>query len=284
MHLKALAPWFGAKRTIAPRVVEALGNHSLYFEPFCGSLAVLLAKPRARMEVVNDLHGGLVNLARVVQSDSLAPRLYDRLARTAFSKALLEDALARHVEGTVPAPPWPDLDRAYDYMVLSWMGRNGLAGTLGEEATGFCVRYTGGGGDPAVRWRNAAESLPGWWDRLRSVTILNEDALGLIPRFEDTPEAVLYADPPYLVEGGEYLHGLAADGHARLSEGLRRFDATRVVLSYYDDPRLGEWYVSHGWRRVEVEARRHMGGGSRGKAPEVLLLNPAAQAARGGTR
>ena len=39
MQIKALAPWFGGKRTLAPRIVAELGPHRAYWEPFCGSLA-----------------------------------------------------------------------------------------------------------------------------------------------------------------------------------------------------------------------------------------------------
>ncbi len=42
--ITAIAPWFGGKRTLAPRIIEALGKHTAYWEPFCGSMAVLLAK------------------------------------------------------------------------------------------------------------------------------------------------------------------------------------------------------------------------------------------------
>lgn len=55
--IKALSPWFGSKRNLAPRIVEAVGKHSAYWEPFAGSIAVLLAKPVVTMETVNDLHG-----------------------------------------------------------------------------------------------------------------------------------------------------------------------------------------------------------------------------------
>ena len=63
----ALVPYFGAKRTLAPAIVEELGPHVAYWEICCGSMAVLFAKEPSRTEVVNDLHGDLVNLARVVQ-------------------------------------------------------------------------------------------------------------------------------------------------------------------------------------------------------------------------
>ena len=39
MKIRALAPWFGGKRTLAPAIVQQLGKHTQYFEPFCGSMA-----------------------------------------------------------------------------------------------------------------------------------------------------------------------------------------------------------------------------------------------------
>jgi hypothetical protein len=41
MPIKALAPWFGGKRNLAPLIVAELGEHRCYWEPFCGSMAGL---------------------------------------------------------------------------------------------------------------------------------------------------------------------------------------------------------------------------------------------------
>lgn len=41
MKLKSILPWFGGKRTLAPRIVDELGEHSYYFEACAGSMAVL---------------------------------------------------------------------------------------------------------------------------------------------------------------------------------------------------------------------------------------------------
>lgn len=46
MKIRAIAPWFGGKRTLAEEIVRELGKHTQYFEPFCGSAAVLFAKDR----------------------------------------------------------------------------------------------------------------------------------------------------------------------------------------------------------------------------------------------
>ena len=72
MKIKAIAPWFGGKRTMAPDIVAQLGKHTQYFEPFCGSMAVLFGKPRSMHETVNDLHGDLINLALVLQGEKTA--------------------------------------------------------------------------------------------------------------------------------------------------------------------------------------------------------------------
>lgn len=75
MEIKGLAPWFGSKRMLAPTIVAQLGLHQAYWEPFAGSMSVLLAKPAATMENVNDLHGDLVNLARVVKDAEIGQSL-----------------------------------------------------------------------------------------------------------------------------------------------------------------------------------------------------------------
>ena len=82
MQLKALAPWFGSKRGLAPTIVEQLGPHKYYIEPFCGSLAVLLAKDPTSHELACDLHGDLVNLGRVCQEQKSAVQgqIVDRCA------------------------------------------------------------------------------------------------------------------------------------------------------------------------------------------------------------
>lgn len=277
MKTSAIAPWFGGKRTLAPTIVEELGDHGAYWEPFCGSLAVLFAKPESRSETVNDLHGDLVNLARVVASDG-AVRLYERLARTTFCEALFHETRERLRGGGVADP----IDAAYCFFVESWMGRNGVAGTRDANAA-FCKRYTSNGGDPARRFQNAVESIPAWHHRLRAVQIYSTDGVGLIERIEDKAGTVIYADPPYLVKGAEYRHDFAdgfmgvTNDHERLAAALGRFRKTRVVVSYYEHPALASLY--RGWTVRPVHTTKAMvNQGMRGSkgvtvAPEVLLIN-----------
>lgn len=277
MQVTAIVPWFGSKRTLAPRIVEALGPHKAYWEPFCGSLAVLLAKEPATMETACDIHGDLINLAWVVQSETLAPELYGRLARVMMCEKLFKDeAAAWKQNGHQPAPATADIDRAYRFFICSWMGMNGVAGTQSYNQ-GFCARFTKNGGHAGTRFVAAVESIPWWHQRLRTVTILDRDAFKVIDKIEDAPGVVIYVDPPYLTKGAKYVHDFEAGDHDRLAKALARFQQTRVVVSYYEHPRLVELYP--GWQHVDCTlAKAMVASGKRDtanatRAPEVLLIN-----------
>jgi hypothetical protein len=63
--LKAPFPYFGGKSSVAPIVWERLGDVDNFVEPFCGSAAVLLARPTPpRIETVNDADCYVANFWR----------------------------------------------------------------------------------------------------------------------------------------------------------------------------------------------------------------------------
>jgi DNA adenine methylase len=302
MKVRAIAPWFGGKRTLAPVIVGELGDHRAYWEPFGGSLPVLLEKQPSSQETVSDLHGDLINLAWVIADERTAVELYAKTSRTPFSEALFERA--RRVLSAAPAPETADVERAYWYFVFSWMGRNGLAGTSRALTSALAIRYTSGGGSPVTRFRSAVESIPPWHYRICDVLILRRDAFTLLPEIEDSDNVVVYVDSPYLLEtrsagaefekGARYVHdfdsdpqsaglfvggegGRRRDKHELLAGHLKRFKHARIVISYYDHPRLRDLY--RGWtfrdvainKNIAAQNRRGMEGGT--KAPEVLIIN-----------
>ena len=114
---------------MAPEIIAELGDHGQYFEPFCGSMAVLMAKEPSQKETVCDLHADLTNLARVIQDRDTAEKLYDRTQRVLFCDEILKDAKS-YLEITAELEDGEiDAERAYWYFLASWMGRNGTAGT-----------------------------------------------------------------------------------------------------------------------------------------------------------
>ena len=283
MKITALAPWYGSKRTLAPRIVDELGPHTYYVEPFGGSLAVLLRKPASSMETVNDMHGDLINLARVLASESGAVELYGRASRMLMHEDLHTES-KHHIKATECVPPetvgqveTSHIDRALHYLVMSWQGRNGSAGTMLSNIT-LAKRFTHNGGSGGLRWLGAVESIPAWHERLRAVQIMRMDAIALLTRLGDQDKTVIYADPPYVEKGAKYVHDFDQAGHEQLAGVLRSFRRARVVVSYYDHPLVRELY--DGWTLVECPvAKALVNGGRRDqtsgpeKAPEILLIN-----------
>lgn len=292
MKVTAIAPWFGGKRTLAGEIVTELGPHHSYWEPFCGSAAVLFAKEPSRQETLIDLHGELTNLAAVLADEDLAVRLYSRTSRTIYSTELFRQSLEWLDRRGEAAWGSPDLEAAYHYFVCAWMGRNGCAGCT---RTSFqpSIRYTTGGGSSSTRFRSAVESIPAWHERLRNAIVIWGDAFDHLPKIEDSAEVAIYADPPYIrttrgVGGGSnYKHDFTEpegamplfgvdDDHARLASELRRFKRARIVVSYYEHPRLAKlypgWTVRKLYRQKNLHVQNRRGEG-RCEAPEVLIIN-----------
>jgi hypothetical protein len=73
MTLKAPFPYFGGKSKVAHEVWHRLGDVVNFVEPFCGSAAVLLARPsRPRTETVNDANCFISNFWRAMAADPVA--------------------------------------------------------------------------------------------------------------------------------------------------------------------------------------------------------------------
>ena len=88
--LKPPFTYFGGKTINAGRIAALLPAHGHYVEPYCGSLAVLLAKSRSGMETVNDLDRALITFWRVLRERPA--ELARRCALTPHSLAEFRDA------------------------------------------------------------------------------------------------------------------------------------------------------------------------------------------------
>ncbi len=290
MKVRTLVAWFGGKRTLAPKIVGELGSHSMYVEPFCGSMAVLLAKKRCSHEIVNDLYGDLINLARVIASDRWE-ELYNRLYRTLCAEEIFDECKVKFLAGDLePAKTIGDVgdehvERAYIYFVVSWMGRGGVCGTKRQNYQ-LARRWKSSGGSGGRRFASAVDSMRAWHERLRGVSIMNMDGFKLIEKVFDDARLVMYVDPPYLMGGartggngsGAYKHEFTQEDHGRLAKLLGRFEKARVIVSCYNDERLEKLYPLAKWERRKVFKKKSVGfmnggGYTQTEAPEVLLLN-----------
>jgi DNA adenine methylase len=248
-------PYYGGKGRLAPWIASLIPPHRAYVEAFCGSAAVLFAKPRASHEVINDISGDVVTFFRTLrdQPDALARACQlSPYARDEYRSALLD------VEGI------DDLERARRVFVRATQAFNGdglSAGRAGAWSNGH--RLTGR--SQARQVADLADALGTVADRLRGVVVEHRDAHEVIAAY-DGPDVVFYLDPPYLgstrtsLTAGDnrrrrdYQHDMPADcQHEALAQTLASCRAT-VLLSGYDSPLYQRLYA--GWSRTQTRATR----------------------------
>lgn len=235
--------YFGSKLRLADRIVDLLPAHDHYVEPFAGSLAVLLAKPRSKMETVNDLDGDLMTFWRVLR---------ERPDELALQMALTPHARAEYAIGLdIDGAGGDDLERARRVWVKLSQGRGG---TLRRTGWRFY-------GDPAGSTIGMPGYLAGYVarvppaaDRLAGVSLECRDALDVITTYGQHPGVLLYCDPPYLgsTRAANYRHEMTADDqHRALADALADCRAA-VVLSGYASPLYEDLFA--GWHRAELKA------------------------------
>lgn len=71
---KPILRWPGGKSRLLSNILPLIPEHICYAEPFAGGLAVLLAKPRSKVEVTNDANGTFVGLSACAVAFAGAPR------------------------------------------------------------------------------------------------------------------------------------------------------------------------------------------------------------------
>lgn len=235
--------YFGGKTRLAPRIAALLPEHSHYVEPFAGSLAVLLSKPRATMETVNDLDGDLMTFWRVLR---------DRPADLARVCALTPHSRAEYESARCAAlGEQSDLERARLVWVLLTQGRAGTMRTTGWRY--FRDRASSTVGVPAYL-AGYVDRIVEAADRLQGVSLEQGDALELIDNYGRNDTTLIYADPPYLTstrarQGKKYAHELLAPADHRALAELLRDCRGPVVLSGYASP-LYDQDLYADWHRV----------------------------------
>lgn len=88
MSAAPIVPWLGGKRRLAERLLALFPPHECYVEAFAGGAALFFLRPQpAKVEILNDANGELVNLYRVVQHHVVGGCRSRQAARSAPSPA-----------------------------------------------------------------------------------------------------------------------------------------------------------------------------------------------------
>lgn len=254
--MKAIMKYPGSKWSIARWIINFFPEHHSYLEPFAGSLAVLMNKPRSHIETVNDIDGNVVNLFRWIRDDP--EKLAHEIYFTPYARRVYEDAFASETKDS--------LGKAVNFYIRLNMG-HGFR-TNGEKV----------GWKNDVQGRERAYASKDWCDlpgkimqaaeRLRGVQIDNRPAVELIKRFNHD-NVLIYCDPPYMLDtrhGRQYRCEMDDEDHEELLNVLCRHKGP-ALISGYDTEMYRDMLCK--WERREKKSFTQVGT----EKNEILWMN-----------
>jgi len=271
--IRPAAKWHGGKWRLAKWIISFMPQkHDVYVEPFAGSAAVLLNKPRSLIEVYNDMDLQVFNYFVILRN---------------FPEALIRNIKLTPFHSEEWAFSWDtdDLDvitpieNARRFYIRSFMSIMGPTATWGNGFRRQKVYSRGKSGKssmkPAAISFSETSHLYTIADRLRGVTFENIDAIACMSLY-DSPDTLMYIDPPYLETTRQHKldHAYA---HEMLDEGVHISFLSQILeaasmslISHYKCELYDDMLLPKGWECFEKEARTNGGG----KTLEAIYLNP----------
>jgi DNA adenine methylase len=171
--------WPGGKSRMLKMILPRIPKHVCYDECFAGGLAVLLAKERSAVEIVNDANGTLVALYRNLQYH--LPAILSELNWMFSSRQTLHDFIAQ--------PGLTEIQRAARFLLVN---RTSFGGNMHS----FAVAKTAGGGAAFDR-DGIAKMLGAAHERLNKVVVENLPYERCLANY-DSKDTFHFMDPPYL--------------------------------------------------------------------------------------
>jgi len=285
MNTKLTQPikWHGGKHYLTKWIIGHTPPHLHFVEPFFGGGSVLLARDptkdwlsvngeqlpshqRGCSEVVNDLSGELMNFWRVLQDPVLFVAFCRQVECMPLSEVEWSDA-GEAVNGSDPVA------RAVRFFVRARQSRQGL---MKDFATLSRNRTRRRMNEQTSAWLTAIEGLGDVHQRLKTVVILQDDAVRVIER-QDGPYTLFYCDPPYLhetrVATSTYAFEMDAMAHEKLLQTLAQIKG-KFLLSGYPSALYEDYAARHGWRRADCEIdNKASGKKKKEKKCECLWMN-----------
>lgn len=260
-----LPPYLGGKKLQARWIADQLPLRAGYVEPFAGMAAVLMARPQARHEMLNDADEDI--WAWWVGVRDHGDELREYLRSTPYARRELEACAARLRAGGLSV-----VERAAAVTIcLHANYQTSMAGNPVFRAMHYKPDDVMHRQMPLSHTHglvNIVESIPVIARRLRTVELECRDGVTVTDTYVRSSQAVVYVDPPYASTRG-YRHTVDLDD---LADVLRDASAAVAVSGYPScgwDERLPDW------RRVDYDRRRSRSSSARGEGMvrECLWLN-----------
>ncbi|MCB6182297.1 DNA adenine methylase [Leeia sp. TBRC 13508] len=249
-----IIPWIGGKRRLAKTILPMFPEHTCYVEPFCGAAALYFMKEPAKVEVINDINGELVNLYRVVKHH------LEEFVRQ-FKWALSSRQLYKWLQIT-PEETLTDIQRAARFYYLQKLSFGGKVDgqTFGTATTSA----------PRLNLLRLEEDLSQAHLRLSRTFIEHLDWSKCIQKY-DRPHTLFYCDPPYWDTEG-YGVDFAFENYIELAR-LAKSIQGKMIVSVNDIPEMRKVFAGLSVETCSINYTVGQGDLARSKRSELIIKN-----------
>lgn len=251
---KPIIPWPGGKRRLAKQLFNKFPEHSCYVEVFAGAAALYFLKEPAKVEIINDINGELVNLYRIVQN-----HLEEFVQQ--FKWALSSREIFEWQKMTRPET-LTDIQRAARFYYLQKLA---FGAKVEGQTFGTATKAR-----PKLNLLRIEEDLSTAHLRLVGTCIENLEWQRIIEKY-DRAHTLFYLDPPYWnTEGYGVEFGL--EQYHQMAD-LAKSVKGSVIISINDHPAMREAF--NGLHTESADIRYTVGGMTRSKttSKEMILWN-----------
>jgi DNA adenine methylase len=248
--------YYGGKQMMLRHLLPNIPTHITYVEPFFGGGALLFAKEKSNVEVINDINRMVIIFYE--QCKLNFTELQSLIQATPHSRAAYRDALVVY-----DAPHlFSDVKKAWAFWVLTNQGYAGKIGTWGYGTIS-------GERERSLHHKrdNFVEDIR---DRLDRVQIECNDALHIM-ELRDRTTTFFYVDPPYFNSNMGHYGGYTEADFDSLLKLLAGIEG-KFLLSSYPSELLAKYTTDNKWHTLEVPMSV-MASKNRKQKIEVLTAN-----------
>jgi DNA adenine methylase len=232
-HASPIIPWIGGKRRLAKYILPLFPEHTCYVEPFCGAAALFFMKEPAKVEVINDVNGELVNLYRVVKHH------LEEFIRQ-FKWSLTSRQIYKWLQIT-PEEVLTDIQRAARFFYLQ---KNSFGGKVSGQNFGTATTSP-----PRLNLLRLEEDLSQAHLRLSSTLIEHLDWVKCIEKY-DREHTLFYCDPPYWGTAG-YGVDFDLSQYDRMAS-LAKSIKGKMVISVNDIPEMRAAFAGLSMKSIPI--------------------------------
>lgn len=244
-------PWPGGKTRLAAHLLPLIQArpHTCYVEAFAGSAAILFQREPAKVEVLNDTHGELVRLYRVVANHLDEFVRHFRWSLT--SREMFRWAQLQNVETLT------DIQRAARFYYLQKLS---FGGKVQGQTLGVGPTST-----KRINLLRLEQDLSDAHLRLQGVVVEQLPWQRCIEKY-DRAETLFLLDPPYWDTMG-YGNDFPIEQYQQLAEVMAGLKG-RAILTINDHPAMRALFDR--FQCISVPIRYTVGGGAGAARTELI--------------